>query len=234
MEVTSTSSTERRCPTCGALVIEDAQWCPQCFVPLPKTEPEPPPPPPPPATEERGAEIEPGITGEGATDPPSAPELEKKALTWPCAACLHENPIDLDACELCGTSFATLMRADEKPPDIEPGAALRRSLLFPGLGHALVGRPLDGLARGALFAMLLVMLLIVLLSGLSSTVAVVVFFLFLAMAVVAYAGAAWEASRLAEGERPFVSSRTLLWVTAGVILGSSTLLAFTLAVVAKR
>jgi hypothetical protein len=232
MEVTSTSSTERRCPTCGALVIEDAQWCPQCFSPLPKTEPEPPPPPP--TLEEPDEEIEAGSAEVGATDPPSAPAQQKKALTWPCAACLHENPIDLDTCELCGTSFATLMRADEKPPEVEPTAALRRSLIFPGLGHALVGRPLDGLARGALFAMLLVMLLIVLLSGLSSTVAVVVFLLFLAMALVAYAGAAWEAYRLADGDPPFVSSRTLLWVTAGVILGSSALLAFTLAIVAKR
>jgi hypothetical protein len=126
------------------------------------------------------------------------------------------------------------MRADEKPPEVEPQAAMRRSLLFPGLGHALVGRPLDGIARGALFAMLLVMVLIVLLSGLSSEVAVVVFTLFLAMALIAYAGAAWEAYRLAEGDPPFLSSRTLLWITTGVILGSTALLAFTLAFVAKR
>ena len=164
----------------------------------------------------------------------ATPVAEKKPLTWPCAACLHENPLELDACELCGTSFATLMRSDEKLPEVEPSRALRRSLLFPGLGHALVGRPLDGVARGALFAMLLVMLLIVLLSGLSSSVAVVVFSLFLVMALVAYAGTAWEAYRLAEGEAPFVSSRTLLWITAGVILGSTALLAFTLAIVAKR
>jgi hypothetical protein len=232
MEVTSTSSTERRCPTCGALVLQDAQWCPQCFVTLPKLEP--PLPAAPEATAAPEAPEKAAEKAEGDIDPPSAPAQEKKAPTWPCPACLHENPLELDVCELCGTSFATLMRADEKPPEVEPSAALRRSLLFPGLGHALVGRPLDGIARGALFAMLLVMLLIVLLSGLSSSVAVVVFVLFLAMALVAYAGTAWEAYRLAEGEQPFVSSRTLLWITAGVILGSTALLAFTLAIVAKR
>jgi hypothetical protein len=164
----------------------------------------------------------------------SAAEVPKPAATWPCATCGHRNPIDLNTCEECGSSFATTMRSDEKPTEVDPADAMKRSLIFPGLGHGLVGMPLEGIARGALFGMLLLMVLIVLLSGLTSAIAVIVFVVFSTMAALAYAGSAWEAYRIADGERPFVSSRALLWITAGVILGSSALLAFTLAFVAKR
>jgi RNA polymerase subunit RPABC4/transcription elongation factor Spt4 len=231
---------ERRCTNCGALVLSDADWCPQCFTPLKASEPEHAPEPEPLTVDPAEADPPPRPdVGEGAAEAPSmasstAAEVPKPSATWPCATCGHRNPIDMNTCESCGTSFASTMRSDEKPREVDPADAMKRSLIFPGLGHGLVGMPLEGIARGALFGMLLLMVVIVLLSGLTSTIAVIVFIFFFALAALAYAGSAWEAYRIADGARPFVSSRALLWITAAVILGSSALLAFTLAIVAKR
>ena len=85
------------------------------------------------------------------------------------------------------------------------------SLLFPGLGHRRVGRGLDGLARAVLFTLLAAMAATMLLSGVSSPVMFGVAALFVVGAVLVYAGSAWEASHIAEGGQPVVSSRTLLW-----------------------
>jgi hypothetical protein len=206
---------ERRCPRCGALVSVDAEWCGQCFTPLRRTEPAP--------GSRPSTPIVPGVA-----------TAERRAPAWPCPTCGHENPIELDDCAVCGTSFAALMRSDERPPDVDPMRAFRRSLIFPGLGHGLVGRSIDGLARGVLFTVLAAMALVVLLSGLTSPVLVVVLALFAGMALVVYLGSAWEAFRLAAGDPPFLSSRALLWATVAVVLASVALLALAVASATRR
>ncbi len=156
------------------------------------------------------------------------------APTWPCPTCGEANAIELDACAVCGTTFAALMRQDEIPPHVEPREALVASLQFPGLGHKKAGRAMDGLARGALFGVLAVMALVVLLSGVDTPASLGVLALFLGGALVVYGGSAWEAHHIADGGEPLVSSRALLWATVGVILGSIMLLAVSVVSVAKR
>lgn len=226
---------EHRCPNCGALAVADAEWCWRCFQRL--AAPEPPPKAEVPEAEPKVDGVEPGVPARPDLDQdPDAPHPKSaaKVLAWPCAACGHENGIELEVCERCGTSFAELMKSDEKRPDVPPKLALRRSLIYPGLGHAMVGRSLDGIARGALFAMLLMMLVIVLLSGFSGALGWVVLALFIAMCLVVYLETAWEAYRLASGDPPLITSRVLLWVATGVIVGSSTILAYALAMAARR
>jgi hypothetical protein len=227
---------ERRCPNCGAVALSDAQWCWRCYQPLPTPEPEPEPEPASEAAPQVPARPD---EGQGSNDastrsPGEPPAPPAKSLSWPCAACGHENGIELEVCERCGTSFAALMRTDDKLPDVPPPRAFRRSLIYPGLGHAMVGRSLDGIARGALFAMLLMMTVIVLLSGSSSGLDYAVLGLFIVMCLLVYLETAWEAYRLASGDAPLISSRMLLWIATGVILGSSAILAYTLAIVARR
>jgi hypothetical protein len=128
------------------------------------------------------------------------------------------NPIELDACATCGTPFAAAMRQDRDRPKVDPSAAFRRSLLYPGLGHRMVGRELEGFARGVLFAMLLLATLMLALSGVSSG-AIHLLFLIYAMGTLAvYVGSAMEARRLAEGGEEVVSSRALLWATVAILL----------------
>ena len=213
-----TADPERRCPACGAVAKSNAEWCWRCYERLLVPAPQVPAAPSPAETQ---------------TDE-STGGVQKRPLTWPCAACGHENGIELEACEMCGTSFAALMRTDDKGSDVPPPAAFRRSLIYPGLGHAMVGRSLDGIARGAMFSMLVVMLVIVLLSGFATGFGHMALGLFVLVSLLVYLETAWEAYRIADGNPPLISSRTLTWITTGVILGSSALLAFTLAAAAKR
>jgi hypothetical protein len=220
----------RRCPSCGALVSADATWCGQCYATLevrapaaPVAEPRPPAPMPDPPT------AGPGVSSEGQPAPP-----RKAEPTWPCPVCGNDNPIELDGCSVCGTPFAALMRAAEKPPPVEPRDALIRSLIYPGLGHRRVGRPADGLARGVLFGVLLALTLLLGTSGLGSATLVAAFALYAILTVVVYAGSAVEAYRLAEGGDVLVSSRALLWTTVGVILVSVGMIALSLVGAVRR
>jgi predicted RNA-binding Zn-ribbon protein involved in translation (DUF1610 family) len=227
MDAPPSADEERRCPNCGALVAADAQWCGQCFESLVEPEPEPEPEP------VRSPESEPSPAADTSPTPAGAPPATA-APTWPCPACGNANAIELDACAVCGTSFAALMRQGEERPKVEPKTALAWSLIFPGLGHRKVGRGMDGLARGVLFAMLFVMALLTGLSAGGSGVLFGLFALFLGLAVVVYAGTAWEAYHLAEGGEPVVSARALLWATVGVIFLSVAVLALTVITAAKR
>jgi hypothetical protein len=222
-----TTGADRRCPDCGALVSPDAEWCGQCFRSLREPDPEPEP--------AARTAVERSTVASGAAEGvSSATRAPSGTPTWPCPACEHENPIEADACLVCGTTFATLMRQDEAAPSVDPKDALAASLLFPGLGHRKVGRGLDGLARGVLFSVLAAMAITVFVSGVRSPGTFGVFALFLTGALVVYFGSAYEAYRLAEGGEPLVSSRALLWATVAIIISSVMLLAVSLVSAARR
>lgn len=220
-----TPGPERRCPDCGALASSDAEWCNQCFRSLLEPDPEPEPAP---VSTVATAGLEASVAQGGAPATGTAPP------TWPCPVCDHRNPIEADACVVCGTTFAQMMRQDEAPPTVDPADAMHASLLFPGLGHRKVGRGLDGLARGALFVVLAAMAITVAVSGLRSPATIALCSVFVAGAVLVYAGSAWEASRMADGGGPIVSSRGLMWVTVVVIIASVMLLAMSFVTVARR
>jgi hypothetical protein len=225
MQTGSQAGETRRCPDCGALASPDAEWCGQCFRPL--LEPGPPPQPAP--------ESAPKHVAVAAARAEAAPgDRPALAPIWPCPACGNENAIELDACAVCGTTFASLMRQDDAPPPVDPIDALKASLLFPGLGHRTVGRGLDGLARGVLFAVLAAMAATMFISGVTTSGTFGVFALFLGAALLVYVGSAFEAYRLAEGGQPFVSSRVLLWATVVVVLGSVLMLAVSVVTVFRR
>lgn len=221
---TGSSAAEQRCPDCGALASPDAEWCGQCFRSLVEPEPE-------------AVEPQPSLATAGVTNAEAASrsgQRSRRAPTWPCPACGNENALELDACALCGTTFASLMRRDEAPTRVDPKAAVRASLLFPGLGHRIVGRGLDGLARAVIFTVLAAMTLTVLVSGVRSAGALAMFLVFFGATLLVYAGSAWEAHRLAEGGQPVVSSRALMWVVVVVIMTSVALLAVSVVTNARR
>jgi RNA polymerase subunit RPABC4/transcription elongation factor Spt4 len=216
-----------RCPDCGALVSADAEWCGQCFRSLAEPEPEPDPVP-----SNVPEPVAVGLRPRGAAS--SSPASAGASPSWPCPACGNATPIELDACPVCGSTFADLMRQDRPRPTVEPATAFVRSLAFPGLGHRSVGLGLDGLARGVLFALLAVLTLVVFGSGVRSGGLLAVALLLLAMTLAVYLGSAYEAHRIAGGGAPFVRTRTLLWITVGVIFGSVVLLGITVAAVGRR
>ena len=80
------------------------------------------------------------------------------------------------------------------------------------------GREVDGFARGVLFAMLLIATLMLGFSGVHAGAVQFLFLIYLTASVLVYVLTAFEASRLAEGGEPVVSSRALLWATVGILI----------------
>ena len=202
---------EARCPNCGALVSAEAEWCGQCFTSLRTPEPDP----------VHAPDPHPALAG-GAAPAPAGP---KRAATWPCPTCGTDNPIELDLCAVCGTSFSQLLRRDEERPIVSPRDAFLWSLTFPGVGHAKAGRAPDGIARGTLFVLTFGLALVIVLSGVSTAPVFAVVVLLLLTAVTLYLGSAAEAYRIADGGAPFVSARALLWATVALIMIAVSLLA---------
>lgn len=194
---------ERRCPNCSALVSEDAEWCGQCFTSLRATAPD----------------LEPA----GAHTSVAEPTKAAGDATWPCPACGESNPIELDACRVCGTPFAQLFREAPSRPTISPRDAFFWSLTFPGVGHAKAGRTGDGIARATLFVLAFGLTLVIAFSGATGPLRAIVILLLLSSLTV-YLGSAYEAYRIADGAGPLVSSRALLWTTVVFVMLSIGLL----------
>lgn len=231
MAETPSTQAERHCGSCGAVLYEGAAWCGMCFEPValerdadPGRDPGPAP------------AVEP-LEPERQADPASvAPTTEATAgPTWPCPICESKNPIELDFCATCGASFASLMRQETARVKVDPRAAFRRSLAFPGLGHRMVpGREVDGFARGVLFSMLLIATVMLGLSGVRAGAVLFLFLVYLGASVLVYLLTALEAARLAEGGEPLVSSRALLWATVAILLLSIVVVAFVIGTAARR
>jgi hypothetical protein len=229
MADTPSTQAERHCRSCGAVLYEGAAWCGMCFAPV---EPDPPAPPEPRADAGGDPDI---ATVAGDERPTVTAEAAPAVPFWPCPACESKNPLDLEICATCGTSFASLMRQEVTRAHVDPRAAFRRSLAFPGLGHRLVaGREVDGLARGVLFAMLLIATLMLGASGVDSGAVWLLFSAYLLATVSVYLVTAFEASRLAEGGQPLVPSKTLLWATVGILFLSIVVVTLVIGTASRR
>lgn len=256
MAETPSTHAEGRCAKCGAVLYEGAAWCGMCFEPVVSRtgpdraeEPDAEEPDPEPVEEphELGTEPatdqpEPGPTASspdphGGSDPgrSGTTTAEPARPGWPCAVCGTRNPIESDFCETCGASFASLMRQETVHIKVDPKAAFRRSLRFPGSGHRMIpGREVDGLARSVLFAMLLLATVMLGTSGVRTGAVVLLFLLYLAATIGVYLLTAFEAARLAEGGEPLVSSRALLWATVAILLLSILVVAFVIGTSGRR
>ena len=212
------SEGERRCPNCGALLTLEAEWCGQCFTSLRSPDPAP---------TARGIPAIRVVAEEGA------PGAAAKVVMWPCPACETENPIESNVCSVCGTPFGDLFRQGEAPPKIEPGEAFRRSLVFPGLGHRAIGRGGEGLARGVLFVMCFAIALVAGVSGVGTLAVAAVAGLFGMLGLLVYLGTAYEASKMAAGAPPLLSSRAIVWIVGGVLMAAVLMLTILITVAAR-
>jgi ribosomal protein L40E len=223
---------ERRCPTCGALASADAEWCGQCFSSLdrPGARAEADGP----ATSARTETAGPNAIGGTSW---GAIEVEGGTLAWTCPVCETHNPIEANACSACGTPFGRLLAEPEAPPEIEPQTAAMWSMLWPGLGHWKLGRRTEAVARLVVFAWSFGALVVLLVSrfgkgGLGPTFPL--FALFLGASLMIYVVSAIDAYRLAAGDEPLMSSRTLLWTSAGLVFLSVLIATFVTLPAARR
>jgi hypothetical protein len=202
---------ERRCPRCGALVGEDADWCGQCFADLRSLGQEPVRFPvitelPEPSTRSESSEA--AVTTE-------APEAG-----WPCGACGRRNAMELDICASCGTPFGQAFDPPSERRQVSPETAMRWSLAYPGLGHFRTGRGIEGMSRAVVFTWPLLTGIVFLSARPRGGVGAIgaLGIAFLLCAAVLYGVSALDARRLAQGREQVVSSRTLLWVAAALVL----------------
>jgi hypothetical protein len=213
---------KRRCPSCGGLVGADAEWCGQCLTPLgararPREE-----------EAARQAEASPAqladeTTPRAVTVPQaggSAVRVEGDQVLWTCPRCDSDNPIKASTCSACGAPFGQLLEEEHRREKVSARRAVRLSLLYPGLGHAALGRGAEGLARAVVFTYVLatVVAILVMRGGSDLGPFVALFGISALAAVVFYALAAIDAGRAANGEPPIVSTRALLYGAAGLIL----------------
>ena len=223
---------DRRCPTCGALASADAEWCGQCFSRLERAGSRP-------AAAGPATSAPAGTAGSQAIRGPSggAIEVEGGTLAWTCPVCENRNPIEANECSTCGTPFGRLLAEPKAAPEVEPQTAAVWSMLWPGLGHWKLGRRTDAVARFAMFAWAFGALLILVVSrfgkgGLGPTFPL--FVLFLGASLIIYVVSATDAYRLAAGDAPFMSSRALLWTSAGLVFLSVLIATFVTLPAARR
>ncbi len=251
MAETPSTHAEGRCANCGAVLYEGAAWCGMCFEPVASRNDRDRGEEPGPEPVEESLELEtepatdrpdPGPTsssgdpqGGSVTGHVGPTTAEPARPGWPCAVCGTRNPIELDFCQTCGASFASLMRQETVHIKVDPKAAFRRSLRFPGSGHRMIpGREVDGLARSVLFMMLLLATVMLGISGVRTGAVLLLFFVYLAATIGVYLLTAFEAARLAEGGDPLVSSRALLWATVAILLLSILVVAFVIGTSGRR
>lgn len=211
---------ERRCPSCGALVSADAEWCGQCFTRLGAVT----------AAADLPTAAVGGAIGAGI-------DIEDGKPAWTCPACQTRNPIEASVCAACGTPFAKLLREPEETLQVPARTAAAWSLVFPGLGHWKLGLKTDAIARFAMFGWAFGALVVLLVSrvgkgGLGPTTPL--FVLFATAAIAIYVTAAVDAHRLASDEPPLVSSRALLWTSAGLVVLSVLIATFVTLPAARR
>jgi ribosomal protein L40E len=220
----SVDDDERRCPSCGALVSADAEWCGQCFASL--REPTHAPPAPTPSAPAVPEVPTPRPPGEAAT----SPVLDE--AVWPCSVCGARNPIQLEVCTTCGTPFAAVMRGAGRK--VDPAAARARSMLLPGAGHTMLGYSLDGFARSALFVIALALAILLLVATPRSGPALLAIVLTMGLAIAVYALSLVEIPELAARGRLLVPSKILLWVGVGVMFVVVGMIALSVATSARR
>ena len=101
--------------------------------------------------------------------------------------------------------------------DVDAQAALTRSLVFPGAGHAMLGYPIDGFARGVLFVLSVGLVIFLSIAALHTAVMLLAILLMLGLAVGVYVLSAMEIKGLAARGRLMVPSKFLMWGSGGVM-----------------
>jgi hypothetical protein len=165
------------CPRCNSLNPDDAKFCSLCLTRFDVTSPSEQPlspeqndvsedpalhvglvprlqPEGSPETQEawERVAIQPREKGAEATSGP----VRKRGdvVTWICPSCENENPMSMNLCSVCGTSFFDAFKPPEPERTAPPKDARIAGVLsiIPGLGHLYLGDKIDGFARVVLGA----------------------------------------------------------------------------------
>lgn len=212
-----------RCPACGALNVDTAEWCSQCYATLQGAD----------AGEGDGGLEEASTAASTPAEP--APEARpagqapsdsrfrrsEEGVDWCCAACDAWNPLERSTCTVCGTSLTESLQDDVAPaPErVSLGAVVAASVLLPGAGHVLLGRSAAGIGRLILYLVWASGGLALLSAAAGADGSMLPALPLLTGAFVLLATSVLDAVALQRGDvtTEILSVRALLWLTVGVI-----------------
>lgn len=136
-------------------------------------------------------------------------------ITWICARCETENPLEAQVCSVCGTAFADTVHPPKSVPERDPNTVALYSLFFPGAGHWQLELKGQAVARAVLSTWVV---LIALIGGIQGSLSLAVPFALAAFAL--WGLAAHDAYREARREpaRVILKGRTFMYVVLGLLL----------------
>jgi hypothetical protein len=214
-----------RCPACGARNSDRATWCTQCYASLGDAlAPSPSGPSPGEMSEAPTSEA----PSAGAGPVPAGGGVDRDVrdrdgvVEWRCRRCEAWSPLLSPTCTTCGgprQGFGEdTLPAPARLPDVS--VLLAASVVLPGVGHLLAGRPGTGVARLVLWLLWLGPGLPAVLSAQGAVPALP------GLVLLAGAAALWvttliDVQRLAGGDgREVLTSRRLLWLVGAVVAGA--------------
>ena len=206
-----------RCPTCSATNPDNSPWCGQCYTSFTT-----PTPTPETASAERPVPDTVAATSTDATNAVREAGGFRRAdddkLEWACVNCGTYNPLELTACEVCGTSFGARFEGETQERGPADYARARRSnALLPGVGHIQLGQSGSGLARMVLFVIWTAGGIALALSGPRAVIAALPL---LGGGAFIYGASLLDVDRLRTSRPELLAGRTLLWLVVGVTLGT--------------
>jgi hypothetical protein len=203
-----------RCPSCGAHNAATAGWCTQCYADLGGSTP---PPAVELAVDDGPVEPSPAVRSGPADAVARDVRTVGDEVEWRCARCDDWSPLLAATCVTCGAPRQGFGEPATRPApdDADRGRAVAASVVLPGLGHLLAGRPGTGAARALLWCSWLLGGLFVV-RGADGGAPVLPAVPLLLGAVVLWAGTLRDAVALGSG-REWLRPRVLGALTAAVV-----------------
>lgn len=141
--------------------------------------------------------------------------MTERGVVWTCPRCETQNPLDVQACTVCGTTFAEAVKGPEpERPQRDPGTAALVSLFLPGAGHGYLGLWPQAVARAVISAWVV---LTALLGAIQGTIPITLVFGLAAVAL--WVLAAHDAYREAQGDpaSAILKGRLFMYVVMGLL-----------------
>lgn len=141
--------------------------------------------------------------------------VTETGITWICARCDTENPLDAQICTVCGAAFADTVHPPKPLPERDPNTVALYSLFFPGAGHWYLELKGQAVARAVLSTWVV---LIALIGGVQGSLSLAIPFAVAAFAL--WGLAAHDAYREARREptQVILKGRTFVYVVMGLLL----------------
>jgi hypothetical protein len=146
-------------------------------------------------------------------------EIKGREITWTCSRCETVNSFERNICEVCGATFAEVIKEpDEKKPERDPNTVALVSLFFPGAGHAYLGMWGQAVARGVISLWVVATAIFAAAQGATQSMIMAVVFGLMSFAL--WAVSAHDSYREARGEKRLVLLRDklFLYLVLGLLL----------------